>query len=366
MTESPYDALDEWLEDVVASTDRELETDRPRPDFAEVVARAHAEDPRRVTAEQLEEVRALAAVIPIQARASESSSSHSAPLDGDFGEFLDDVRAAVNSDIRERQLAGIPAAPGRGASTRRAWRWLAAAAAVVLIGLGVGAGLGGVDGMMRAAPGDGDAKFQAPHARVEVEQAEGRAELRAPSRSDASPRAREEALEEVLEEVPEEHPDAPVATPEGALEEALEATLESSVKATAEASRPSLDERLKALDELAQERWRQGDLEGAEHAYRELIRRGGRRARVQLAYGDLFSLVRQARGGAGEEELWREYLGRFPSGPHADDARAGLCRRAPGDARLTCWERYLDDFPRGAHRAHAVRVTTSPASSSSP
>ena len=88
MTESTYDALDEWLEDVVASTDRELETDRPRPDFAEVVARAHAEDPRRVTAEQLEEVRALAAVIPIQARASESSSSHSAPLDGDFGEAL--------------------------------------------------------------------------------------------------------------------------------------------------------------------------------------------------------------------------------------------------------------------------------------
>lgn len=90
--------------------------------------------------------------------------------------------------------------------------------------------------------------------------------------------------------------------------------------------------------------------------FRRLAKRAGSARLGDLAYGDLFTLARQTRSPRKEVELWREYLGHFPRGRFADDARAVLCRRAGAEAQARCWQRYLDDMPKGAHRTQAQRV----------
>lgn len=107
---------------------------------------------------------------------------------------------------------------------------------------------------------------------------------------------------------------------------------------------------------MAHAAWRAGDLPEAERQFRRLAKRAGTGRLGDLAYGDLFTLARQRKEPGKEAKLWREYLRRFPRGRFADDARAGLCRRASGDAQLECWERYLKDVPDGAHRAQARRA----------
>ncbi len=363
MSEQEFDAFAEWMNDVVEHNEREISSSRPLPDFAEVVARAHAEDPSRVSATKLEEARALAAVIPLQA--SRSGAEFGVP-DEALGEFLSDVREVVEADVQERRLAAIPSAPGtERVSTAGRWRWAMAAAAVILLGIGVG--LGSFGETLRGVQGPGDAKFQAPHSRVDADEGSERADVLQRSSSASarrSPKAEAPELVPELEPIEEAEPSQPVPTPDDPTageddgDSARARAAAAAIAMKPEEAKPTLDDRLKALDEDAQERWRRGDLEGAEEVFRELIRRGGRRARVQLAYGDLFVLVRQARGAAGERDVWQEYLKRFPKGPHADDARAGLCRRAEDDARGACWERYLEDFPRGAHRARAARAVT--------
>ncbi|MEE9383724.1 MAG: hypothetical protein V3V08_09950 [Nannocystaceae bacterium] len=113
------------------------------------------------------------------------------------------------------------------------------------------------------------------------------------------------------------------------------------------------DERLRELDRRAQATWRSGDKQAAEKLFRTIIQIGRHTNWAQLAYGDLFTLRRQLRDDAGESRLWREYLQRFPHGIHADEARAGLCRRAAPDLRAPCWSAYLSDFPTGSYRAQA-------------
>ena len=81
---------------------------------------------------------------------------------------------------------------------------------------------------------------------------------------------------------------------------------------------------------------------------------------ADLSYGDLFTLARQRSGPAQEQALWREYLAAFPRGRYADDARAGLCRRAEPDERAACWQQYLTDFPAGVHRPQAERALAEP------
>ncbi|MEZ4449501.1 MAG: hypothetical protein R3B09_08475 [Nannocystaceae bacterium] len=115
-----------------------------------------------------------------------------------------------------------------------------------------------------------------------------------------------------------------------------------------------------ALEREVEARWRAGDLAGAERALRSIIRDVHDRRRVDLAYGDLFTITRQLHGREREAAVWREYLRRYPRGHYADDARAGLCRRAEGEALAPCWDRYLADFPAGAHRAEAERERGAP------
>ena len=109
------------------------------------------------------------------------------------------------------------------------------------------------------------------------------------------------------------------------------------------ARKVSIDERIAALDQLAQQRWRAGDRPGAMKAFRSIVRIGGRRAAVELAYAELFALARQS--GQNMTGLWSSYLKRFPKGRYAAEASAGLCRLKQGAAADTCWSAHRNRFP---------------------
>ena len=113
---------------------------------------------------------------------------------------------------------------------------------------------------------------------------------------------------------------------------------------------------LRRLGAEAEQAWQSGDPAGAERRHREIIALAPGSRAADLSYGDLFTLARQRSGPEQEVSLWREYLAAFPRGRYADDARAGLCRRAAADERAGCWQQYLTDFPAGVHRAQATRA----------
>jgi len=113
--------------------------------------------------------------------------------------------------------------------------------------------------------------------------------------------------------------------------------------------------RLQDLDGRARAALAAGDLERADELLAKLIQRGGRHRLVEAAFGDRFAIAHRLHSASAQRDLWRAYLQRFAGGRFADDARAGLCRRAPQDA-ASCWSAYLDDFPRGAYRAQAERA----------
>jgi hypothetical protein len=107
------------------------------------------------------------------------------------------------------------------------------------------------------------------------------------------------------------------------------------------------------LDRAAREAWRRGDIAEARALLTALVRSDAEAARIELAYGDLFVLARRTDDADELARLWREYLVRFPRGLYSEDARAGLCRRASGEARRACWQLYLETWPEGAHAGAA-------------
>jgi hypothetical protein len=108
-----------------------------------------------------------------------------------------------------------------------------------------------------------------------------------------------------------------------------------------------------ALDRAAREAWRRGDVEEARALLTALVRSDADASRVELAYGDLFVLTRRAGDAEELARLWGTYLALFPRGLYAEDARAGLCRRAAGAQRRVCWDLYLETWPEGAHSGEA-------------
>lgn len=108
------------------------------------------------------------------------------------------------------------------------------------------------------------------------------------------------------------------------------------------------DERIAALDAQARRAWKEGDRGTAQRRFRTIVKIGGRRKAVEIAFAELFSLVRQQ----GKQPVadWKAYLRRFPQGRYAADAHAGLCSAIAAAERDACWERYRQRFPGGKHR----------------
>ncbi|HWB75730.1 MAG TPA: hypothetical protein VG755_12270, partial [Nannocystaceae bacterium] len=121
-------------------------------------------------------------------------------------------------------------------------------------------------------------------------------------------------------------------------------------------ARPSVRDRLGELDRSARAAWQRGDLKAAEAALEQVVRAGGRSTLADIAWGDLFELARQRNDARREALLWARYLKAFPRGRYADDARAGLCRRARGDEATACWRRYLAEHADGTWREQAKRA----------
>ncbi|MEZ4450645.1 MAG: hypothetical protein R3B09_14280 [Nannocystaceae bacterium] len=352
--------LDAFFRDAVTHLDRvdheaRAAGERPRPDFREVVARAHRLDPAVIDADKVEESGHLAPVVPLAA------SLESSAADPDLDAFVAGVRQASDAAIGERRLAGIPAPSFAAAPPRRrvlpaALATLAVAAAALLVLLPRGAEIrlqSAPPALMQRALGAARAVEEQVHLRT------------GPKEQVPKDMSEETAMESL------DPADPPVPPPVDDAEDELAGPAEetSAPEAPVAGERPSRraterkaereaerEAELAALDADAQARWRRGDREGAEAGFRALIERDPRGRWAQLAYGDLFALARQRGDEAAELALWREYLRRYPRGAHSDDAHAGVCRRSDGQARTTCWREYLEQRPAGAFRAQAERA----------
>ena len=108
-----------------------------------------------------------------------------------------------------------------------------------------------------------------------------------------------------------------------------------------------------ALDRAARAAWQRGDLDAARALFAALVASEAERGRIELAFGDLMVLARQAGDAAELRATRRAYLRRFPRGIYADDAEAGLCR---AEATTECWQGYLERWPGGAHADEARRA----------
>ncbi len=243
--------------------------------------------------------------------------------------FARDLRSTHEDHLRERELGAIPTLPQ---TTTRRWLpyALAGLAAAALLVLGIG----------RLSPGVATLHVD--------EQVKTAAERSAIARGDGG-HAQERTVPTPAERKVVR--DAPV--PEEVIEE-IEPEPEPEPE-TADAKQPRLS--IEDLERQAREAWKDGDLARAQRLFRTVIRRSGQSTRAELAYGDLFSVVKQRSGSAEQAKMWREYLRRFPRGRYADDARAGLCRRAAEATQAECWGDYLQAHPNGAHAQQARRIT---------
>ncbi|MBX7081212.1 MAG: hypothetical protein K1X88_18575 [Nannocystaceae bacterium] len=241
---------------------------------------------------------------------------------------LETLLASAREELAAQPHPQRVAAPPARARSKATWPLvLAAIAAVLVLALAVTARLRR-DALDEAARGDYSGANQTatepPSAQVEVTPPRREAVVVPSSAPAPTP-------------VPVEPPPVAVSPVEPARPEAID-----------------VEAKLERLDAAAREAWKRGDLVGAEASFEALIRAGGRRAIVELAFGDRFELARQRGDATAEAALWQRYVRRFPRGRYVDEARAGLCRRASGDAALQCWQRYLDDRPEGAYRDQAV------------
>jgi hypothetical protein len=303
------------LDDVVADQDDAVR--RAELDFADVVARAQRHDPGR-PARLLGEAQRLAAM-------REDQLVGAARI-GDLDALVEATRARLVLVGAASERVGLPPLRFDTAHGRHRGVWTAAIsiAALFVAALSLGWGLT-ADTLERA---DLDDYAGANQVADEGEWSEAR--IDDTPRPEPRPRTQGPATP-VLAAVPP--PPAPA-------------------KARV-APRPSVGDRLVAIDARGRDAWKRGELAAAEAAFTELVRVGGRRPIVDIAYGDLFELARQRRDPAKEARLWRAYLKRFPHGRYADEARAGVCRRAQGDAARECWRSYLADRPNGTYRDRA-------------
>ena len=312
------------------------------PDFAAVVEAAHARDPKRVPFAALVEAQDLAPIVPL----ADSSPRLSSHQNAEFIALLADARAEIDAAAPVTRPTSAPVPPTRSS---RSWLWGLAAAAAVLLAVSAQSILA-----TRQAPSP-DAANQAPwweRAGDTAREAEHLSPEPAPRprREPRPPPApTPEPIPEVTPEAPPEPTPEPTITPEPDPIEPVQ-------KASKRPTRETLADKLRRLDAEAEAAWQSGDVATAELRYRDIINLAPGSRAADLGYGDLFALSRQRSGPDAELALWREYLAAFPRGRYADDARAGLCRRARADERGACWQQYLADFPSGVHRTQATRA----------
>ncbi|MDC0718907.1 hypothetical protein [Nannocystis bainbridge] len=344
-------ALAPFARDTAEHLDRLVARARPAPDFAAMLARARELDPAAVPADAVARAGVLPPVVPL-------APGHGRGDAGALAPFTTALKAELDGKLAERRLASIPPAPVPG--RRRLGvvfgvvAALAAAVLLAVVGPDLVAERAGERGTAAALDGAGGRHGEARFGGTTEVHTDGAAE-RAADRNDMS--------QETVTNVPQ---DMPKTTRESAPEDMSRGT--SPTVDVPDETRPRKalakdgPRRRKSqedaapglsLEDEAQQLWQKGELAAAERKFREILALPGAGARAELAYGDLFALTRQLRGGDGQAAAWREYLGRFPAGRFADDARAGLCRRSPADARAACWQDYLEHHPTGAHRKQA-------------
>ena len=326
--------LSNWVNDTLGA----LEDDAcPSAEFGEVMRRAHEMNDAVVDASMLE--RALDRI--------SNAPGDATPLGTDdipegLEAFVDDARRAADKAVAQRRRP-VQSHERRGAGGLSRWTAVAAIA-LALVGLG-----------FALARSRGSTTQEHRVLREAVLSADL---LDAAATATTSRRPRITLPQPVVSVVPSPVAELKPETVSPALEPK---PVRRSPSVRRRLPADTLDETpapdpLRELDQAAQTAWRKGDLQRATSLFEQVIIDGRGTKWVQLAYGDLFALARQ-RGRPGlEESRWTEYLDAYPHGPHADDAQAGLCRRATGAERSGCWQRYLDTYPKGAHRRRGVRA----------
>lgn len=346
-----------FARDAAAQLDRQIARARPAPDFAAMLARARELDADAVDAEDIARAEALPPVIPLARGEARDDVAVLAP-------FTSALRAELDARLAERRLASIPPPP---LPRRRRVGLLvgvaAALAAAVLLAV-LGPGLVA----RRADDGGVAAKFEGGGGQIGEVRASATTELH------AEPAPGETGRAPGLEDMPEQpggehtggqedmsnttglkdHVQTDMSQQPGHSAEPTARPRKAVSKDSPRRRPPAVDPAPGlSLEDEAQLLWQKGELAAAERKYRQILDLAGTSLRAELAYGDLFALARQLRGGEGQAAVWREYLKRFPAGRFADDARGGLCRRGPADARAACWRDYLEHHPTGAHRKQA-------------
>lgn len=311
---TPRDPLEEFAVALRLQVHERLQSEPPTPDVADVVDRALALD---------------ADAVPPGLRDSlPSDASDTIEEDAlDLAPFAAALRATVEEAAQDRSMAAIPAPPAR----RHTVRWVAAAALALAAALVL---------IVRAS-------FTG--------QTSERLQTATPWMGAEKSYQQDGPLHELRERRPKLKPDrlgAIELDPDTETPETSETPAPPTDTGTAKRRKTSQADALDDLEARAREHWKAGRLSEAERMFRVIIARGGHDRR-ELAYGDLFSLERQRGGAAAQSKIWREYLGKFPAGRFAEDARAGLCGREHGDAQLQCWRQYLQHHPDGAHSARA-------------
>ncbi|MEM6295763.1 MAG: hypothetical protein AAGA54_31110 [Myxococcota bacterium] len=324
-----FDAL---LDTVAAQVDQDEVDDPALPDFLAVVQRAHDLDADVVGADAVDEVSTYAPIVSLQHAARLRAAKDDPALDA----LVDDVRGYVDHAVVTEGGTQNEPAPRRG--------WLVALAAVLIASIGLAALLASLEGGIAATeePDALNAAMDAPDDVTQQQTAES-TRPRAPLRVVPDPPP-------TLEPPPAVEPAPPVRTPRK--------------RRAPPTSAPSRAERLERLDADANAAWKAGKLDEATRLFKQITTLDRRGSWAESAYGDLFTLARQQRRSA--VPLWTAYLKRFPSGRFADDARAGLCRRAPQDEAAACWTEYLETMPQGSFRQQAKRALAATPEASAP
>ncbi|MCH9686801.1 MAG: hypothetical protein K0V04_35535 [Deltaproteobacteria bacterium] len=319
----------------------EMATDIEYGDFAEVVGRACGlSGPGTFCEQDVQEARAL----------SERSDDQiaAALAFGTLDDFLDDAAQFVAGQrFDEIPPLGQGQDPIPAPASHRRGLTTVVAIAAVLIAFVVGAVLLG-QGSWRAESSRDDTGIDYSSASDRVPEPGARAGVVSPPvRSTPSSSS------------PAQVPPPPATQPEAWVPPAEpEPEAPAAETNTQAAPGPSKDARLRALDTAARAAWKRGELGRAQAYFEDLVRTAGRRDIADIAYGDLFALMRQQGDTAGLRRAWRRYAKRFPRGRYIDDARAGSCRTAADSEQRRCWEAYLRDRPRGTYTQHARDVVS--------